>query len=197
MDRPSAAHPIRTPLRAAAAVLSAGLVGALAMLSGLAGTPARAAVEAKASLADIEPSIAPSGLPVPRFLSIRRNEVRMRRGPSVNHAIEWVYRNAAGLPVVVVAESDLWRQVRDSEGVTGWIHASQLDGRRKAMVLGDVRTLYQEPARSSEVVARVSGGALGALEACAGDWCRLSFDGARGWLPRGQIWGALPDETVD
>ncbi len=141
--------------------------------------------------------IGPSGLPVPRFVSLRRNEVNLRRGPSVNHAIEWVYRNFAGLPVLVVAEADLWRKIEDHEGVTGWVHGSLLDGTRTARIVSGTQALRSEPKTGASALAQVESGAIGRLERCETEWCQVTFDDVSGWMPREQIWGVLPDEDVD
>ena len=74
-----------------------------------------------------------SGQPVPRFVSLKSDRVNVRRGPGPEHGIDWVFRRA-GLPVEVIAESEVWRRVRDSEGSTGWVLASLLSSRRTALV---------------------------------------------------------------
>jgi len=74
-----------------------------------------------------------SGLPMPRFVSLKADEVNVRKGPGWDHAVAWIFRRA-GLPVEVIAEFDVWRQVRDSEGATGWVIGSLLSGRRTVLV---------------------------------------------------------------
>lgn len=139
----------------------------------------------------------PSGLPVPRFVSLRDDEVNMRRGPSVEHAIEWVYRNFKGLPVKVIAETELWRKVEDHEGVQGWIHKTLLQAERTAIVRGKAATAVRaRPNQAAKVRAYAKPGAIGTIEACEGRWCRVEFETVKGWLVRYRIWGALPDETL-
>ena len=93
-------------------------------------------------VAALQASAAPetSGLPLPRFVSLRSGEVNMRAGPGLQYPVEWAYRRRA-LPVEVVAEYHHWRRVRDREGTEGWIHKSLLSGRRTAVVVGEIRTL--------------------------------------------------------
>ena len=72
-------------------------------------------------------------LPLPRFASLKTDRVNLREGPSKDHATKWVYERA-GLPVEITAEFEIWRKVRDSEGVEGWVLHSLLSGRRTALV---------------------------------------------------------------
>ncbi len=74
-----------------------------------------------------------TGLPTPRFVSLKADEVNVRRGPGWDHAVAWVFHRA-GLPVEVIAEFDVWREVRDSEGATGWVAGTLLSGRRTVLV---------------------------------------------------------------
>src|SRR5262245_43622062 len=102
---------------------------------------------------------ASSGLPTPRFVSLKADEVNVRSGPSWDHAISWVFPRA-GLPVEVIAESDVWRQVRDSEGATGWVLGTLLSGRRTVLVAPwKAKTLtielYGGPDQSARVSAKL------------------------------------------
>ena len=72
-------------------------------------------------------------LPLPRYASLKTDRVNLREGPSKDHATKWVYERA-GLPVEITAEFEIWRKVRDSEGVEGWVLHSLLSGRRTALV---------------------------------------------------------------
>ena len=74
-----------------------------------------------------------TGLPIPRFVSLKASEVNARVGPGPDYQIAWVFKRA-GLPVEVLAEFESWRQVRDSDGVTGWVAAPLLSARRTAIV---------------------------------------------------------------
>ena len=74
-----------------------------------------------------------SGLPVPRFVSLKPDRVNVRGGPTRDHDVTFVYTRA-GLPVEITAESDNWRRIRDWEGSEGWVYHSLLSGRRTAVV---------------------------------------------------------------
>ena len=74
-----------------------------------------------------------TGLPLPRFVSLKADEVNARVGPGGDYQIAWVFRRA-GLPVEAVAEFENWRQVRDASGSTGWVNAGPTSARRTAVV---------------------------------------------------------------
>lgn len=138
-----------------------------------------------------------SGLPVPRFASLRSGEVNMRTGPGTRYPIEWVY-NKQGLPVEIVAEFEIWRRVRDPDGSEGWVHKTEISGRRTAMVMGAPRDLLKSDNDQASVVAHLEMGAVGQLVSCSKDWCKLKFDdGIKGYLRKANLWGAMSSETFD
>ena len=136
-----------------------------------------------------------SDLPLPRFVSLRADEVRLRAGPNVSHPIEWVIRRR-NLPVEIIAEFELWRRIRDPQGAEGWVHQSLLSGRRYAIVTGETRTLRRRPEPDATPVARAEAGVVGELIECQGAWCRMDAGGFRGWLRRAEIWGVYPNEML-
>lgn len=167
-----------------AAFLTATLAATLAAAGGGA-LPAAAAPEA-------------SGLPLPRFVTLRAEEANMRTGPGEQYPIKWTYRRP-GLPVEIVAEYHTWRRVRDWQGTEGWIHASMLVGRRSFIVTGETRALRAEPKAASPIVARLEAKVIGDLESCPadGEWCRVKVQNLKGWLKRSDFYGAYPKEAVD
>jgi len=139
----------------------------------------------------------PSGLPLPRFVSLRSQEVNMRTGPGVRYPVDWVYKRR-NMPVEVVAEFGTWRRVRDVQGTEGWIHQSMLSNKRTLAVTGQTRTLRQHPDSKSPAIARVEPGAVGEILTCSdgSGWCQLSFGRHDGWLRRVEFWGAYPSEKI-
>jgi SH3-like domain-containing protein len=142
-----------------------------------------------------------SGLPLPRFVSLKSDRVNVRKGPSTDHAVDWVF-SRAGLPVEVIAESDNWRQVRDADGSEGWVFHSLLSGRRTALVTPWAKdeqqmSLYQRPNPSSGSVARVEPGVLGILVSCDGEWCDFSVNGYSGWIEQERLWGVYSGERLN
>lgn len=137
-----------------------------------------------------------SGLPLPRFASLRSSEVNMRTGPGTRYPIEWVFTHQ-GLPVEIIAEYEIWRRVRDPDGAEGWVHKSALSGKRTAIITGSLREMHRDNDDASPVVARLEAGTTGQLISCAKDWCKLKFDGIRGYLRKTTFWGAYPNEVFD
>jgi len=144
--------------------------------------------------------LGPSGLPLPRFVSLKADEVNVRRGPGWDHAVAWVFRRIA-LPVEVIAEYDVWRQVRDSEGATGWVLGSLLSGRRTVLIAPwktDRRTidLYAAAERAGDVKAKMVPGVLAEIESCDGKWCEVTAGSVAGFIGQELLWGVYPGETV-
>ena len=158
-----------------------------------------AAISANAA----RPALADSGLPLPRFVTLKGDEVNVRAGPGQRYPINWVFLRQA-MPVEVVAEFDTWRKIRDFEGIEGWVHQSLLSGRRGAMVTGsELRDLRLDPDPAAPVVARAEPGVIGRLLRCPTDgppengWCYLDIEGHRGWMSRADFWGVYSGEEVD
>jgi SH3-like domain-containing protein len=141
-----------------------------------------------------------SGLPVPRFVSLKPDRVNVRGGPTRDHDVTFVYTRA-GLPVEITAESDNWRRIRDWEGSEGWVYHSLLSGRRTAVVTPKDKTalvpLYESADSASAVVARLQAGVLAAVKRCTGSWCRVAGSGFDGWVVQEQLWGVYPNEKVE
>lgn len=135
-----------------------------------------------------------TNLPLPRYVSLKGSEGNARRGPSLSHRIDWVFRHP-GMPLRVTAEFGHWRRVEDRDGAGGWVHYALLSGVRTAIVQDDMAQLLSRPDPNASVVARAETGAILRLNECIRDWCRLTGGGARGWLPKSQFWGADPEET--
>ncbi len=138
---------------------------------------------------------AEKGLPVPRFVTLRADEVNLRTGPGERYPIDWVLTRK-GLPVEVLAEYDVWRKIRDPEGSEGWVHERMITGNRNVVITGQLRTLHTDPDPASRPVARAEAGVIAHLLECRGPWCRVEAQGIKGWLKRGELWGVYPDETV-
>lgn len=137
-----------------------------------------------------------TNLPLPRYVSLKGSEGNARRGPSLSHRIDWVFRHA-GMPLRVTAEFGHWRRVEDQDGAGGWVHYSLLSGVRTAIVQKDMLDLMAKPDSRANVVARAEAGAIVRLHECNIDWCRVSGGGEKGWVPKTTIWGADPDEIRD
>ena len=136
-----------------------------------------------------------TGLVLPRFVSLRADEVNLRTGPGIRYPIDWVYQRS-GLPVEIIDEFETWRRIRDWQGTEGWVHQSMVQGKRSILVTGKERLLRLEPDDGAPGVARVEAGAIGRLERCLDLWCLIEFQSFDGWLTREEFYGVYPDEPI-
>jgi SH3-like domain-containing protein len=141
-----------------------------------------------------------SGLPIPRFVSLKADRVNVRVGPNQDQDVRWVYTRA-GMPVEITAEFGNWRRIRDWEGGEGWVYHSLLSGKRTAVVVPRLKEklvpLYASPDGEAAVVADLQGGVLGTLKSCTGTWCKFAGKGFDGWIRQDRLWGAYPNEKID
>ncbi|SLN48958.1 Bacterial SH3 domain protein [Roseovarius litorisediminis] len=137
-----------------------------------------------------------TNLPLPRFVSMKANEGNVRRGPSMTHRIDWVFKRK-DVPLEITAEHGHWRRVRDREGAGGWVHYSLLSGVRTVLVEKDMLNLLSKPEQGAIPVARLELGVIARVEKCDIDWCRLSADGYKGWAVKANLWGVGPTEILD
>jgi len=133
-----------------------------------------------------------TGLPLPRFVSVKSGEANLRSGPGTAYPIRWIYRRKH-LPLVIHDEYGNWRAVRDPWGETGWLHRSLLSGRRTAMITRDLTPLTRDPDGASPVLLIAERRTIGTLELCRDGWCKLSIDGRAGWMPDAALYGGADD----
>lgn len=148
--------------------------------------------------APVHAQVSGSGLPLPRYVSLRAGEVNLRTGPGVQYPVDWVYRKS-GLPLEVVAEYKTWRKVRDWEGSQGWVHQTMLSSKRGFIVTGGTRNVLANAQPGARPVARLQAGVSGRLVACpsSSTFCRVEVEGFEGWLNRAEFWGVLKGETFE
>lgn len=160
-------------------------------VSGVFAIPAFAAKDAPVST---------SGLPVPRYVSLKSDHVNVRAGPTKDNDVAWVYTRS-GLPVEITAEFENWRRVRDSEGAEGWVYHSLLSGRRTAVITmktkDDLAPLHDRADANSAIAARLQNGVVAQVKRCNNGWCRVIGAGFDGWIEQQRLWGVYADEKVD
>ncbi len=135
---------------------------------------------------------------LPRFASLRSDDVNMRAGPGTRYRIDWVYRRR-DLPVEIEREFDVWRWVRDPDGIQGWVHQATLMGRRSFIVQKTEAALRSEANDAAATVATLKPGVIGRIRFCeaSSDWCSVQTGSYRGFLRRTQIWGLFPGEIIN
>jgi SH3-like domain-containing protein len=168
--------------------LRRSVVSALVVLCAIAG-PVAAPVAAWAE---------GSGLPVPRFVTLRADEANMRTGPGEQYPIKWIYQRP-GLPLEIIGEYHHWRHVRDWQGTDGWMHGSMLTGHRAAVVTGTVQPLHAGTDESAPVTAEVEASVVVQLRRCPEGmaWCEVQVGKVNGWIPRTDLWGVYDAEAID
>ena len=161
-----------------------------------------------ASTGDSSAPPPPQGTPV--FAVLKANQVNVRRGPSFEHAVQWVY-NRRGVPVAILERYEHWRRIRDMDGDTGWVHFSLLDTSARGAIVRAApahndtphNTFHNDdgllPLRArardnARIVALLQPGVvLEALE-CRPHWCRVEIEERRGWVARAAVWGIALEE---
>jgi len=136
-----------------------------------------------------------SGLPLPRFVSLRSTEVNVRTGPGVRYPILWVFVRK-GLPVEVTAEFELWRKIQDIDGAEGWLHRSMISGNRTAIIVEGRQRVFSKPKKDSIPILVAESGVLAELLRCQDSWCKLLIEGLRGWIEQKYLWGVYPGEVI-
>ena len=127
-----------------------------------------------------------TGLPVPRFVSLRSNQINLRTGPGMRY------------PVEITAEFENWRKIKDWDGKEGWVHQHMLSGRR-TIRLNKETLLLRAPADEALPVAKAEAGVIGKLELCPKNvaFCKVNLQGFQGWLPKKELWGVYPAEVYE
>jgi SH3-like domain-containing protein len=181
-------------------LLAACLLGVL-----LAAAGAGPAARAQAAKETATPETASGGLKVLRYVSLKSDRVFLRQGPGTDYPIAWVFQRA-GLPVEVLREFEVWRQVRDASGTVGWVHSSLLSSRRTALILpwevkdgkanAPLATLRDDDHERARAVAQVEAGVLVSIISCANRWCRVSIGDHRGYIEQTKLWGTYPSEQI-
>lgn len=134
---------------------------------------------------------------VPRFLSIKFNEVNARTGPENDCPIDWVFVKK-GEPVEVVAEFGHWRKIKDIKGEGGWVHSSGVSASRSAIIVSQAKVqLLSSPHESSGAVANLMPDLRCNLHKCIKEWCQISCKSYKGWVMRKYLWGVYPEEFQD
>ncbi len=137
-----------------------------------------------------------TNLPLPRYVSLKASEGNVRRGPSLSHRIDWVFKRHS-MPLEITDEYGHWRRVRDRDGAGGWIHYSLLSGKRTVIVEEDMVALRMKPDPNAPVNARAEAGVIAQLDDCLPEWCRIDAEGHKGWIQKTALWGVGANELRD
>lgn len=176
--------------------LATALAGAVLVMLALGATDTLAQTTPAAHPATQAQSGPETGLPLPRYVSLRSHEGNARRGPGMTHRIDWVFARR-NMPLRVTAEFEHWRRVEDAEGLGGWMHFALLSGVRHVLVQQDMTPLHLQADARAPVVGYMEAGVIARLQSCGPAWCRLRVENLRGWAPKAALWGVEAAELVE
>jgi SH3-like domain-containing protein len=183
-------------------ILALAIVGGLAVAADFIIKSQRAAASPPPQGAIAPPPVVlgKSGLPLPRFVTLKAGRVNVRVGPGEDYKVAWVFTKP-GLPVEIIQEFDTWRRIRDSDGAVGWVFHSLLTGKRNAVVspwsTGPPLPIRTQANEGAAVTAYLEPGVQAGIDKCAPGWCRVSGKGFSGWIAQSDLWGVYPGEDVD
>lgn len=153
-----------------------------------------------ASLAAAQDDLRGTGLPLPRFVSLKSNPANVRRGPGLEYDIAFTFVRA-GLPVEITQEFDTWRKIRDADGSEGWVHQSLLSGERTALVApwdkGGPFAARQSAEAGAAVLFYLEPRVITKVEECTGTWCLINVQDHEGWIEQERLWGVYPNEVFE
>ena len=123
------------------------------------------------------------------FLSLKKNKVNVRYGPSLESPIKFVYKKI-NLPIKQIDKKENWRRIIDFKNNSGWIHWSQLKEVNSIIPLKD-KILFKKPSKFSKPLAKIKKGRVLILQKCNGVWCKVKSKEYKGWIKTDNIWGTV------
>ena len=123
------------------------------------------------------------------FLSLKKNKVNVRYGPSFESPIKYIYIKI-NLPIKQIDKKENWRRIIDAKNNSGWIHWSQLKKVNSIIPLED-KILFKKPSYFSKPIAKIKQGRLLVVQKCDGKWCKIKSEKFKGWVKINNIWGSI------
>jgi len=124
------------------------------------------------------------------FLTLKNNKVNLRKGPSFDYPIELIYKKKY-LPVIIINKIETWRQIKDHQNNSGWIHISQLSKRKSAINIIENSIVYKKPTIYSKPIVKLKTGRLVLIKKCKKNWCKISSGKFNGWIFENSLWGKI------
>ena len=124
-----------------------------------------------------------------KFLSLNKNKVNVRYGPSFDSKIKYIYKKI-NLPIKQIDKKENFRRIVDLQNNSGWIHISQLKSSNSIIILEN-RILFKKPSNLSRPIVRLERGRLLIIKNCENKWCKVTSDDHSGWLKAENIWGSI------
>ena len=123
------------------------------------------------------------------FVSLKKNKVNVRYGPSFESEVKYIYKKI-NLPIKQIDKKENWRRIIDLKNNSGWIHLSQLKPVNSIIPLKD-KVLFKKPSSYAKPVALVKAGRLLIIKKCESNWCNVKTDKHSGWINKKNIWGKV------
>tara|TARA_Y100001970_G_C14215433_1_gene849374 strand:- start:458 stop:916 length:459 start_codon:yes stop_codon:yes gene_type:complete len=122
------------------------------------------------------------------FLSLKKNKVNVRYGPSFDSPIKFIYKKI-NLPIKQIDKKENFRRIIDLKNNSGWIHVSQLKKINSIIPLED-KVLFKKPSQFSKPIARIKKGRVLIVQKCLQNWCKVKSEKFKGWIEINNIWGS-------
>ena len=130
-----------------------------------------------------------SSLAQETFLSLKKNKVNVRYGPSFDSDIKYVYKKI-NLPIKQIDKKENFRRIIDLKNNSGWIHISQLKKINSVISTND-KILFKKPSSFAKPIAQIKKGRLLILQKCEKHWCKIKSNDFEGWIKNDDIWGLI------
>ncbi len=124
------------------------------------------------------------------FLTLKNNKVNLRQGPSFKHPVKLIYKKKY-LPVIIINKIETWREIKDHQSNSGWIHVSQLSKRKSGINIIENSIIYKKPTIYSKPIVILKTGRLVLIKKCKKNWCKISSGGFSGWILKNSLWGKI------
>lgn len=149
-------------------------------------------IESASSVA-AKTAIKGSGLPIPRFVMTKATTVNLRVGPGNNYPAKVVYTRK-NIPLMVIAEFDFWRKVKDFDGQEGWIHKSLLANSTVVWIKADIACLISDPFSPENIILKAEKGVVGEfLKDIKGKYAKVRIADQKGWILINHVWGIISE----
>ena len=121
------------------------------------------------------------------FVSLKKNKVNVRYGPSFESDIKYVYKKI-NLPLKQIDKKENFRRIIDLKNNSGWIHISQLKKSNSVIATKD-KVLFKKPTSFAKPIAQIKKGRLLIVKKCEQNWCKIISEEFEGWIKTDNIWG--------
>jgi len=124
-----------------------------------------------------------------KFLSLKKNKVNVRYGPSFDFPVKYIYKKK-NLPLKQIDKKENFRRIIDHKKNSGWVHVSQIKKVNSVIALED-KIMFKKSTIFSKPIAKIKKGRLLVIQKCENDWCKVETENFNGWINKSNLWGAV------